>query len=203
MKNIFLIIGFTNLLVITGCIQAGNKVPSEKPAAWKKLKCGLFLSPEGELGFASDPEIANVDKSTLAPERCENVFITYLGTDHQEKLGDVIDTNSFEALGAGFFKDRSNIYSYYAMCDGGYLNVFSEDTTSFRMLGSRYAAYQSNIYHHRTGLLTCDPGTFKTSAEMGQLAKDKHGFFAFGERISEEQLKADAGEKMVERLKQL
>lgn len=111
---------FLLLLVIAGCGTSSRQKP------WKKLDCGLYLSPAGELGFASDPEIANVPKSQLAPERCENVFITYLGTEQEQRLIDVVDTMTFKALGNGYYRDKRHIYQHHAICESGYLLIMDE-----------------------------------------------------------------------------
>lgn len=190
-------------MLASSCHSRGNKESAKDPSEWKKLDCGLYRSPEGELGFATEPEIANVPKSELAPERCANVFITQIGTSDKKILESVVDTLTFEALGAGFYKDKANIYSHHAICEGGYLDIFAEDTASFRVLGTGYASYRSKIYHHGKGPLDADAATFKTSRETGPYAKDKYGYFDSGERISEKQLRADAGQEMVDLLKKL
>jgi len=153
---------------------------------WKKIPCGLFLSPEGELGFATDPSIANVNSSKLKGERCKNVFLTKIGYDDGRLLSDVIDIETFEALGAEYYKDKNYIYSYYAMCSGGYLNIFGEASKEFRLIGEHYAFYDGGIFHYRNGKMDADPDSFKA---YGALAKDKDNYFEFGKRTSLEALK--------------
>ncbi len=171
---------------------------------WKELRCGLYLNATGELGFSTESEIAFVPQNELDPERCPNVFITTFGDyDDSTQLKELIDTATFEALGADFYKDKNRIYSHYAMCDGGYFRIFSEDTTSFKVLGNSYAKFKSKIYHFRNGELNADPESFRACEEIGPIAKDKNGYFSFYERISEEQLKKDLGEEQFKRLKAL
>lgn len=185
MKVIFQIIFIGALISNLGCSQSNKKTANGQTTEWKKLKCGLYLSPEGVLGFASDPEIANISSSELESERCPNVFLTTIGSEHKVTLSSVIDTNTFEAIGAAFYKDKSNIYNYYAMCDGGYLNIFANDTTDFKILGSCYASYKNKIYHSRNGLVNADASSFRTSSAIGPYAKDKNGYFSSEERVSE------------------
>lgn len=183
--------------------QDNQETLTKNASDWKKLSCGLFLSPTGELGFASLPGRANIPLSQLKSEECPNVFITTLGSNSAKKLSAVIDTTTFEALGAGYFKDRNNIYTHYAMCDGGYLNIFSTDTASFKVLGCCYASYKNKIYHSRNGLMDADAKSFKTSYAIGPAAKDKNGFFSFEEKTTEEQLRLDLGDALFEKLKAL
>lgn len=190
-------------MLVSSCHSRGNKETAEDSSEWRKLECGLYRGPEGELGFATEPEIANVPKSQLAPERCANVFITQIGTTDKRSLESVIDTLTFEALGSGFYKDKSHIYNHHQICEAGYLTIFSDDTSDFRVLGADYVGYQSEIYHFSNGPVDADPETFKTSPETGPYAKDKYGYFDSGERISEKQLRAYAGQKMVDRLKEM
>lgn len=204
MKNhILLTTCLTLLILISGFRESKVKTRSQPHGHWIRLTCGLYLSPDGVLGFASRPEIANIPNTQLKSEECANVFITHIGSEGRLSLKSVVDTNTFESLGANFYRDKSNIYNHYEMCDRGYLNIFSEDTSSFKVLGSCYAVHHSKVYHFRSGLIDADPVSFKTSNDLGQLAKDKYGFFAFGERISEEQLIQDAGQEMYRRLKNL
>ncbi len=201
-KNVFLF-SLLALISLSGCSQSDPSTQKESTSDWEKLNCGLFLSPTGELGFASDPEIANVPTSELTSERCANVFLTTLGSEGKVKLSSVIDTSTFEILGAGFYKDKHNIYNHYAMCDGGYLNIFAKDTATFKLLGRSYAFYQDTIYHCRSGQLNADAATFKTSNEIGPAGKDKNGYFSFEKRVSEKELRQEIGDELFEKLKGL
>lgn len=203
MKEIQKTFIFGALIILLGCNSSTKEPNTQTSSDWKKLKCGLFINPEGELGFASDPEIVNIPSSELKSERCPNAFITNIGSNHQLKLKAVIDTCTFERMSAEYFKDKSNIYQYYAMCEGGYLTIFANDTATFKLLGSCYAIYENKIYHARNGLMDADTESFKTSLEIGPAAKDKNGFFAFDERVSEEQLRKELGNTLFEKLKSL
>lgn len=201
-KNLFLF-SILALISLSGCSQSNSSINKESTSDWKKLNCGLFLSPTGELGFASEPEIANIPSSELKSERCTNVFLKTLGSDGKVKLSSVIDTSTFEELGASFYKDKHNIYNYYAMCDGGYLHIFAKDTATFKTLGCCYASYKDTIYHSRNGTLKADATTFKTSDEIGPAGKDKNSYFSFENRVSEEELRQEMGDELFEKLKGL
>ena len=119
---------------------------------WTKLNCDLYINLDNDFAFATDPEIAFIHKDELETERCPNVFITEFGTyDDSTKLKEVIDTTTFESLGANMFKDKNHLYSYYAMCDGGYFNIFSDETAVFSFLGGSYFQFKSKniIYQNR------------------------------------------------------
>jgi hypothetical protein len=200
MKKINALLFLITFLFISSCNPSEKK---QEKAGWRKLECGLYTSPDGEIGFPSDAEVAHDPSLTIGNERCKNAFITHFGAEQKQSLRSVVDTNTFVSLGANFYKDKSNIYTHYEICEGGYLHIFSNDTASFRVLGNCYAVHKSQIYHHRKGWMDADAASFKTSLELGQLAKDKDGFFSFGERIGEEQLGAEAGEKILRQLKDL
>jgi hypothetical protein len=186
------------VMLLSSCMLKPIRQQTTKD--WTTLKGGLYLSPNGELGFASDPEIANVDKSELEGERCPNVFISTFGYDQPTRLSELIDTATFEDLGASFYQDKSRIYNYYAMCDGGYFNIFSEDTDSFSVISPQYAQYKNEIYHFRTGHIAVDIASFILLSEYG-LAKDKDGYISLGERISEADLEAEIGSASFKKLK--
>ncbi len=184
------------LLHFTGCSQ-------DRTSDWRKMECGLFMSPDGKLGFATDPDIANVPRSELEGERCENVFLTTFGWDTKQLLSSVIDTATFELLSGSFSRDKGHIYHYYAMCEGGYLNLFADDTSSFRLIGNCYAFFQGHIYHERNGLMDADAETFQVLPKFSCIAKDKNGYFEYNERVSEEELRNQIGEERFEELKNL
>ena len=85
------------------------------------------------------------------------------------------------------------------MCDGGYLCLFSKDASNFEMLNSEFARHHSTIFHFRSGKLDADIETFKASSRFTSIAKDKDGYFEFGERANKEQLQKGMGmERFIE-----
>lgn len=160
----------------------------KKTNEWRELECGLFMSPKGELAFASAPDIANISRTLLEPEQCPNYFITKFGWDDTIRISQIIDTTSFEYLGAFYYKDKNNIYSYYPMCDGGYLNIFKKDTFNFRIIGDWYAKDNKEVFYMRKGaLIGVDYSSFESKEGWGQLAKDKNHYYSFGDTISKEE----------------
>ena len=64
----------------------------------------------------------------------------------------------------------------------------------------RYATYKAKVFERRKGLIEADAATFQVFKGFGNIAKDKDGFFSFGERISEEDLKNEMGEELFKEL---
>ena len=173
---------FLYILIILLFIFSCNEQKNNK---WKELECGLFINPKGAIGFPSAPEIANIPNSKLKPEQCPNVFITKIGWNDTTKLNQVIDINTFEDLGACFYKDKNRIYSYYPMCDGGYFNIFKKDTTDFRIVSDWYAKDNKDVFYmSKKTPIGVDYSSFESKEGWGQLAKDKYHFYAFGDTIS-------------------
>lgn len=183
------------IALLFGCSVSKEVEPSVNPDGWRRMNNGLYLNSDGQLGFATDPDLANVPRSELIGEQCANVFLTTIGSDGKRSLNDVLDTSTFISLGGSFFKDKNHIYNFYAMCEGGYLTIFSKDTSNFRILGSCYASHHSTIYHHRDGRMDADFESFAASTKFGCIAKDKNGYFRYHERVSKEELREELGSK--------
>lgn len=115
MQSIFKII--LPLLLI---IYYGISCSSKKSTDWRKMDCGLYMSPSGDIGFPSIPEKANMDKSNLRGEEIPNHFLSTFNYDDTTQLKYVIDTLTFEQTGSVDYKDKDNIYYYYSNSDGGY-----------------------------------------------------------------------------------
>jgi hypothetical protein len=164
---------------------------------WTELKCGLYINSKGDIAFPTEPDIVFIPHSKLEDERsmCPNNFLTTFGYDDTLQLKNVVDVHSFEPLGPYFYRDKNNIYSHYAVCDAGYFQIFVHDTTTFKVFGG-YATYKGKVYQHRKGPIEADGATFKVFEGIDHVAKDKDGFFSFGERISEEELRNEIGEAL-------
>lgn len=187
---VFLILSVLFVICIKCSATGTDKKAPESVEGWRKLKCGLFIHTDGRIAFASAPWLINVKREDLKGETCPNVFITTLGDDYTTQLRTVIDTATFESLPVNdFYSDKNRIYSHYAMCDGGYFNVFATDTASFVACNTSYFIYKGKVMYFRGGDIEADAATFKASKEHTMLAKDKDGFFEFGERISKAELK--------------
>lgn len=195
-----LILQISAIVLLASCSASKEVEPSVNPEGWRDMGNGLYINSEGQIGFPTDPELVNVPRSELVGEQCANVFITTIGVDGEQSLNHFIDTSTFVELGASFYKDRNNIYNFYAMCEGGYLHIFSQDTSNFTNLGSCYVSHHSTIYHHRDGQMDADFQSFVASSKFGCMAKDKNGYFLFNERISKEELSVEIGQEQFREL---
>lgn len=84
------------------------------------MDCGLYMSPKGDIGFASIPEKANIDPSELDAEEIPNHFLTTFNHDDTTQLKYVIDTLSFIQVGPVDYIDKNFSYYHYPNSDGGY-----------------------------------------------------------------------------------
>lgn len=193
---ILIFIGF----LLLGCrdnadnsiLEASMEESDKNPLGWKKLECGLYINNDGEIGFPTRPNfIFKEDELRGEDKMCPNKFITYLSDSIE--LKNIIDTNTFIHFSSSFYLDKNNIYNYYSMCDGGYLFLFSDDTSGFEVLNDEFVRHNSTIHHFRRGKIDADISSFKISSELTSIAKDKKGYFQFGERVSDEQLKDEMG----------
>lgn len=178
--------------------QASNKVKYEasikNPEGWTILNCGLYINSKGEIGFPSRPDYVFKDHELQGEDKmCRNRFLVKL--NDSIPLNEVIDTNSFISLGASFYKDKSAIYFYYAMCDGGYFHQFSNDTSNFKVLNSCYVSHNNSIYVARGRQLSdVDIKSFKYSTKYHSIARDKNGYFEFGERKTKREIEESLGD---------
>jgi len=192
-------------MCFTCCHSPNDSSQKHTNTEWEKLRCGLYINKKGELGFATEPNYVNIPASELKPEQCANVFITKMGSSANEmqKLNDIVDTATFEQLGADYYKDKSHIYNFYGMCESGYLTIFADDTATFKVIGCCYAIYQNIVYHQRNGIMKADANSFRTSAELGPFAKDRNTYFAHEKEVSESQIKKELDKELFEKLKSL
>lgn len=168
---------------------------SNNPLNWRKLSCGLYINSNEEIGFPTRPNYVFKEYKLKGEDKmCPNKFITLLNDSIPLKT--IIDTNTFRALGALFFRDKNSIFHYYAICDGGYLNLFSKDTAAFEVLNNSFVRHHSSIFHERSGIIDADINTFKVSKLISHIAKDKNSYFLFNERINRKKLKAELKEKL-------
>jgi hypothetical protein len=196
---------FFYLCLLFGCsLKENAQHIKNKNVSWKEIKGGLYLSPEGEIGFASAQRFANIRREKLKGETCANVFITTMNWDDTTKISSVVDTATFEHLGSDYYRDKNHIYNFYSMCEGGYFKIFSSDTSDFRLLSSCYARHKDEIFHHRNGgPLKVDVASFRVSQTYECIARDKHSFYEYGDPVTEEELKESMGEEAFEKIKNL
>ena len=151
-----------------------------KSREWKELKCGLYKSKNGLLGF----------KTKEGTE--QGIFIDrYISKLLSgAPLHKIIDTSSFKFLGSSFYKDKNNIYTHYDRADGGSFYIVNEaDVNSFKILGDCYAKDKNYIYGERTMPLdSVDYASFKTKKGLGCYAKDKNSYYFWDKKMNKEEL---------------
>lgn len=181
-------------MLFSFCASEKNSISRQRPEKWKKVGHLLYQNKEGDLAFLAH--------KGMDPKKHEGVgeeYITHFGSRDTTQLKNIIDIESFEELGTDMYRDKNRIYFHYDMSDGGYFHIWTEDPADFRMMGN-YILYKDSVYYPRQGKVEADIKTFKTSKELGILAKDKNHFFMWGELISLEQLKEDVPESQVQKL---
>lgn len=163
---------------------------------WRKTNFELWRSKNGDLGI----------KTQEANE--EGVFIDRFITElccEGDKIKNVIDTPTFKYLGSSFYKDKNNVYTHYAMADGGNFWIVEEaDVKTFDVIGkSCYAKDKSFIYGERAMKMSnVDYKTFKTCDDCGCYAKDKNGYYFWDTKMDLTNSDEET-QKIIERLKRL
>lgn len=173
---------------IKKCEQYLKKIDSMNLSLrWKLLNCGLWQNKNGEIGFKTNRVICS-DGQVIA----EN-YITKFGFNENPPLKDIVDTATFNELGNTYYKDKNHIYHYYAMSDGGSFNRFEKaDHQTFQIIGDCYAKDKNYIFDLKGNKIDADYKTFKTTNGLsGCVAKDKNGYFAWGERINPDEIDDD------------
>ena len=203
---------FLALFGLFACSESQNKTTDQTPDStseavstpeWQELGEGLYINRKGELGYATAPDLIGVNLDTMKSERamCPNQYLTHFGYDDSISLSSVIDQATFKALGAGFYRDKNQVYHYFATCDGGAFNQTVIDPETIEMLGDCYARDKNGIYCTGNGFIDePDLETFKTIEGEGCVAKDKNGYFFFGERMTEEELNDPGIDKVLAKL---
>lgn len=161
---------------------------------FKRLKCGLYLSSKGDIGYRTEEEyIDNFDRRTR--------YITWIygGEENDtinagmKEMKHVIDTSSFRFLSFLYWSDKNNIYGFNPMSDGGtvYLNE-KIDRRTFVVLGDAgYARDKRNIYYRGMIIKGAELKSFRIIKRKGipELARDKNYFYQAGERMTVEEVK--------------
>ncbi|GAA3516124.1 hypothetical protein GCM10022393_32670 [Aquimarina addita] len=147
---------------------------AHKKAEWQEVRDGLWKNKFDDIGFKT----REVTEEGIFITR----YITQLCCDGMY-LKEVIDTNSFRYLGSSFYKDKKNIYTHYTTASGGNFSIVEDaDHNTFRVLGDCYAKDKYNIYGERAMVMDhVDYKTFKTKKGVGCFAKDKNGYYFWGD----------------------
>ena len=175
-----------------------NQSLVNQPTNWGKLKCGLYINKNAEIGFE---DYKSSEKSAII----EKYYITHFGfNDFKEKsLKQVIDTATFRKLGNTYYKDKNHIYHFYGMAGGGQFYVFDKaDYDTFEVLSDCYTKDKNNIYEARSGKLdSVDYQTFKTKKDLSAcVAKDKYGYIIWNERATKDHLEDEYTQKAIKEL---
>lgn len=148
---------------------------------WKELKHNLWEDRHGNIGlktFKALSESAIVDR-----------YIITMGAE-RKKLKDILDINTFESINnSSYYKDKNHVYIHYAMSDGGWFGILEgADSTTFRNIGSSiYFKDKEYVYVERNGKIDVDYDTFEAFETAGDVccyAKDKHAYYAWGEKVT-------------------
>jgi hypothetical protein len=166
---------------------------------WKKTTYGLWKSKNGNLGLKTQE--GNEQGITI------DKYITTICCEGKS-LNSVIDTLSFEFLGSSFYKDKNNIYTHYAMSDGGNFSIVENaDVKTFKVIGDCYAKDKNSIYGERAMKMdSIDYKTFKTEKGCGCYAKDKNGFYFWDSKMDLKDIERTGGqdaENIIKKLKRL
>jgi len=148
---------------------------------WKKLKHGLWMNNFGDIGLKTS--------KALNEDVMVDIYITTMGAE-EKKLKDVLDIETFERVGGlSYYRDKNYVYMHYGMSSGGWFGIVEgADSASFRSMGSVYAKDKKYIYVERNGKIDVDYDTFEVFETVGDVccyAKDKHNYYAWGEKITD------------------
>jgi len=149
-----------------------------KTSNWKLVKHNLYRNKNGDIGFQENRSLGEGAITVID-------YITKLGFNDGKPLKNAIDTATFEDLGCSYYKDKKHIYIYYAMLGGGSFSIDTKvDYKTFKVIGDTYAKDKNHIYADRMGIMEdVDYKTFHTKIGIGAYAKDKNGYYYWGQKI--------------------
>lgn len=149
-----------------------------KSLNWKLIKHNLYRNKNGDIGFQENRSLGEGTITVID-------YITKFGFNDGKPLKSVIDTATFEDLGSSYYKDKKHIYTYYGMLAGGSFSIDSiVDYKTFKVIGDTYAKDKNHIYADRMGIMEdADYKTFRTKVGIGGYAKDKKGYYYWGQKI--------------------
>lgn len=164
---------------------------------WKATTFGLWKSKNGDLGL----------KTVEATDTKEGILIDkyIMHLADERPLSAVIDTATFQELGAMFYKGKNHIYTHYTMSDGGFFWIVEEaDVKTFKVIGNCYAKDKNHIFGERKMILdSVDYNTFITCDDCVCWAKDKNGYYSWGDKTVINDIEDKETLKIIEILKKL
>ena len=112
------------------------------------IRDGLYMDKNGNLYFKTK-DWSNEDFPV--DRYIHVVYSERFGTDGIKEMKDVIDPDTFKAIGSSYYKDKSNVYYFNAMNDGGTMAIVDgADLNSFKIIketSDSDAKDKYNSYH--------------------------------------------------------
>lgn len=188
-----LILLSAGVLLVGSCKTPMQSSVRKNDKNYRLLKCGLYLSSEGELAYLT---IATSDPGSEDPE-IHHHYISWMYYADPADSADgglkpfntVIDTATFRIQNFLIWSDKNHVYGYNPMADGGtvYVNVFADPKTHEVLGDDGYARDRNHVFYRGRILEDADLRTFHPvkSEELPELAADKKGYFQAGSRLSE------------------
>jgi len=161
-------------------VTKSSKKLKNESSEWQELKHHLWQDRHGNIGLKTS-------KMLSESERVDK-YITTMGIDNK-KLKDILDISTFESIkNSSYYKDKNNVYIHYTMSGGGWFSILEgADSTTFRNIGSIYFKDKEYVYVGRNGKIDVDYDTFEAFETVGDVccyAKDKHAYYAWGEKVT-------------------
>ena len=160
---------------------------------YKLLKCGLYEGNNKDIAFKS----ARL-KSDFESEKS---FISSIwGVNKKDSINggivemkNVIDTKSFKFLNYSYWKDKKNVYYYFANSDGGSVSIvdFADSRTIQIFDDTRYAKDNVNVYYSGIKINNADTKTFKIfkNGVHSDFGFDKLNFYESERVLTENEVK--------------
>jgi hypothetical protein len=177
------------------CDLFGQEPIESDSIKYKKTKCGLFVSNQGDIAYQTIETLNdNGDRGIR--------YITWIyGADTKDTLGNaglmemkfVVDTLSFKFLSWIYWADKNRVYGFNPMSDGGTVfYVDRADPVTFIALGETpYAKDKGNVFYKGRPIKGADIKSFKIikHKKIPELAKDKIRYYFLGDPITKIELK--------------
>lgn len=179
--------------VVYGSRKCKDCRVTKDTVVYRRLKCGLYLSSNGDLGYRSQ-EIYNENY-----DRRTRYITSVWDADKSDTLNGglkemkfVIDTSSFRFLSDLYWSDKNNVYGFTPMSDGGtvHLKTTADKKTFVALKNTEYAKDKRYVYYRHSILEGADPKTFQLidNKDISGLACDKLYFYQFGERLTDKEI---------------
>lgn len=165
-----------------------------------QLKCGLWMNNQGVLAFRTIDRSHVIFDST-GKEKPYAIYLTTIwGADETDTINGgikevryVVDTASFQIIGAFNFKDKNHIYDFNPMLDGGTVAINTDaDLKTFRVLDDEFYAIDKKHCFYRGNIIEgADVHSFRIldTGNFNGIAFDKNDFYQWGDKMSEEDIR--------------